>query len=188
MAVNLSPFVRLIALLAVLGATFVAGGMFFLNRSADEETLAEPLPVRPDAAAPMPASPAAPSLPVTPPAPPAPAPQAKPEPVIAPNGLPMRLAKRLAANKVVVVSLFVPDAPLDLSARLEAKAGAEAAGAAFVGFNVLNETIGRPLARKLGAVETPAVIVFRRPQEVFVQIEGFTDRKIVEQAVADARR
>jgi hypothetical protein len=188
MAVNLSPFVRLIALLAVLGATFVAGGMFFLNRSADDSALVEPLPAQPRAETPMPVSPAAPAAPVTPPAPVEPAPQAKPEPVIAPNGLPTRLTKRLAANKVVVVSLFVPDAPLDLSARLEAKAGAQAAGAAFVGFNVLNETVGRPLARKLGAVETPAVIVFRRPDEVFAQIEGFADRKIVEQAVSDARR
>jgi hypothetical protein len=184
MTLSLSPLVRLVALIGLLVATMFAAFLFFTTRNADDVPVAEPVPVRPQAT-PSPAEADA-ATPATPQAKAEPAPA--PEPLIADNGLPTRLMTLLETNRVVVVSLFVADAPLDLSARLEAKSGAAQAGVAFTGFNVLNEQIGQALAKKLGAVETPAVLVVRRPDEVVAHFEGFVDSKIVEQAAADARR
>jgi hypothetical protein len=111
----------------------------------------------------------------------------KPKPsVLAQNGLPLPIMLALKAHRVVVVALVVPGAELDELAVAEAQAGAKAAGAGFVTLNVLRDAIGRPLARKLGVIQTPALLVYRRPANVVVRFEGFADRDTVAQAVASA--
>jgi hypothetical protein len=68
----------------------------------------------------------------------------------------------------------------------EAQAGAAASGAGFVALNVLNESQAKPLTKKLGVLEDPAVLVFRRPSEVVVRFSGFADKQTVAQAARNA--
>ena len=100
--------------------------------------------------------------------------------------LPFTIARALTEHRVVVAALVVPDAALDATELAEAKAAAEQAGVGFVTVNVLRERAGRSLAERLGVVETPAVIVYRRPAKAFIKLEGFADRDMVAQAVANA--
>jgi hypothetical protein len=100
--------------------------------------------------------------------------------------LPLSIAKALGDHRVVVAALVVPNAKLDHTVLAEAKAGAEKEGVGFVSVNVLRAGPGRALAVRLGVVETPAVLVYRRPAKVFVKLEGFADKDMVAQAVANA--
>ncbi len=102
------------------------------------------------------------------------------------NGLPLALATELAAHPVVVVSLFAPGTPVDRIALTEARAGAAAAGAGFVALNVRNDAQSRPLVLELGVLENPAVLVYRRPKDVLLRIDGYADRETVAQAAANA--
>ena len=117
---------------------------------------------------------------------PKPKPAPKPAPAATKNGLPAVLASALARNRVVVVSLYAPDVQIDDMAMQEAKARASAADAGFVAINVLNEGQSRPLAKELGVLEDPAVLVFRRPGELVVRLSGFADKQIVLQAARNA--
>jgi hypothetical protein len=108
-------------------------------------------------------------------------------PGVAPNGLPTVIAQALRKDRVVVVALVVPGAELDEMTIAEARAGAKAAGVGFLSVNVLKNSIGRPLAQKLGVIQTPSLVVYRRPATVFVRFEGFADRATVEQAATSAR-
>jgi hypothetical protein len=109
-----------------------------------------------------------------------------PKPAATDDGLPSALSAALARNRVVVVSLYVPDVELDDMSMQEARAGATAAGAGFVALNVLNEGQSRPLTKELGILEDPAVLVFRRPGELVVRFSGFADKQTVLQAARNA--
>jgi hypothetical protein len=110
------------------------------------------------------------------------------------NGMPSALALALRAHKVVVVSLFTPDSSVDQMATAEAKHGAETAHVGFVAFSVADEKIVSPLSSVLTGAPTPAdrvldgpaVLVFVRPNSLFVRLNGFADRDTVAQAAANA--
>lgn len=103
-------------------------------------------------------------------------------------GLPARVARAFARHKVVVVELYSNEAPLDRLALAEAQAGARTAGVGFVAIDVTarRETATRALATKLGILEAPAVLVFRRPGTLSLRIHGFSDHETVAQAAANA--
>jgi hypothetical protein len=104
------------------------------------------------------------------------------------HGFPLAVAKALEKHAVVVVSLVAPHAVVDGLASGEAKAGAAAMGAPFIALNVFHQRPGTEILRKLGITATPAVLVVtRRPYTVSAEFQGFVDRNVVEQAVADAR-
>jgi predicted TIM-barrel enzyme len=84
--------------------------------------------------------------------------------------------------------LFSPGAKVDGVALAEARAGAEAADAGFVRVNVLHQREVAALNAKLGVIYDPAVLVFRRPYELFVKLDGFADKETVAQAATDAAR
>lgn len=195
MTATANPRLRLILLVGLLAAAALAGGMLFMTRSAATSQAAETplLPLRPAATPPVkpvtaekPAEPAAKPEPAAVQAP-KPKPEPKPKPTVAANGLPLSLAAALARHSVVVASLVVPGASLDELARAEAQAGAREAGAGFVTINVLDRKQGGPLAAKLGVLEAPAVLVYSKPDTLFVQLRGFADRETVAQAAANAR-
>lgn len=119
----------------------------------------------------------------------APAPVRKPEakPVVE-DGLPRVLKTALAQNRVVVVALYDPAAGLDEMALAEARDGARAAGVGFLAIDVFNERVSRRLVEELGALESPAVLVFERPEKLFARIDGFVDRDSVAQAATNALR
>jgi hypothetical protein len=108
------------------------------------------------------------------------------KPAVSEDGLPRALAAALASHRVVVVSLYAPNVELDDMALREARAGAAASGAGFVALDVLNESQAKPLTKKLGVLEDPAVLVFRRPSEVVVRFSGFADMQTVAQAARNA--
>lgn len=110
------------------------------------------------------------------------------------DGMPSALALALRTHKVVVVSLFTPGASVDAMATDEAKHGAATAHAGFVAFSVADEKIVSPLTSLMTGAPTPAdrvldgpaVLVFVRPNSLFVRLNGFADRDTVAQAAANA--
>jgi hypothetical protein len=176
---------------AGLAALALGAGFFFLTRGQESSTAspvtAQQLVQR--AAAKRKTAPKATPKPVrTPKKAPAPRkPVRKPAPkVVTKDGLPSSIASALQRREVVVVSLYAPNLPLDDMALQEARAGASAVGAGFVALNVLNESQARPLAELLGSLEDPAVLVFKRPGDVFLRLTGYADQQTVAQAAANA--
>lgn len=189
-AVSEGPRFKVIGLVVGLAVLALGAGFLLMSRGQPTSEAAEhtviPLSQRKGAKVAKPkAKPNRP--PRKPKAKPKPAPKPKPPPPLATeDGLPGALSAALARNAVVVVSLYAPDVELDEMAMQEAKAGAAAAGAGFVALNVLNESQSRPLAKELGVLEDPAVLVFRRPGELVVRFSGFADKQTVLQAARNA--
>ncbi len=104
----------------------------------------------------------------------------------APDGLPPAVERELAANHVVVISLYDPKAKIDGTALREAQAGAGLSGAAFVPIDVTTSAIDG-LNKRFGVLQDPAVLVLRPPGDLIVRIDGFADRDTVAQAAANAR-
>ena len=110
------------------------------------------------------------------------------------DGMPSSLALALRSHAVVVVSLYTPDSSVDRMSTDEARHGAQVARAGFVAFNVADEKIVSPLSSLLTGAPTPAdrvldgpaVLVFVRPNSLFVRLNGFADHDTVAQAAANA--
>ena len=187
---TLTPQLRLIAVLALAALALLMGALFFMTRAqlaAEDEAASVPVVERPAATKPAPAVAAKPKAIPAKPAAKAPAVQRTiAMRLAAAKRLPYTIARALGEHRVVVAALVVPDAKLDATVLAEARAGAQKAGVGFVEVNVLHERAGRALAQRLGVLETPAVLVYRRPAKVFVQLEGFADQDMVAQAVANA--
>lgn len=184
MTANISMRVRIIALGGLLAALLVGAATFMMSGS-DSDAAEAPvtIPARPK-----------PQNTVTEPAarPPATKPQpgvAAPvvETVAAPvDGIPAGVVKALALHEVVVVSVVSPNAPLDKLAAAEAQAGAKRAGAGFVKVEVTNARDLKRLTADLRVRHTPSLLIFTRPDQVFIQVKGFADRETVAQAAANA--
>jgi hypothetical protein len=215
-SLSLSPQLRLIVLVGGLAAMFALGGMFFVVRGAllsgeieqvpavvhhpkPAPKVVEPtgtqngtLPLTSHSAtetAPHATAPGLTAPKVT--APKVSAPKASTTietPGVAANGLPIVVMRALSKKPVVVVALVVPGGELDRMTVAEARAGAKRAGVGFLAVNILKNAVGRPLAQKPGVIQTPSLVVYRRPATVFVRFEGFTDRATVTQAATSARR
>ena len=103
------------------------------------------------------------------------------------HGLPVQIALALRKHSVVVVSLSSPGAGVDQMAAAEAQAAAVATHSGYVNLDVRRQRPGVAILHKLGLVDTPAVLVVKRPGAVYSDFKGFVDRDVVAQAVADAR-
>jgi hypothetical protein len=104
------------------------------------------------------------------------------------NGLPLVLSRALSKHPVTVVALYDPSADIDGMALAEARAGAAEVKAGFLAINVFNEPQVRPLAQLLGVLNSPSVLVYKRPNTLFLRIDGFSDRQTVAQAAANAHQ
>jgi hypothetical protein len=104
------------------------------------------------------------------------------------NGLPLVLSRMLAQHPVTVVALYDPAAAIDEMALAEARAGATEVKAGFLALNIRNESQVRPLAQLLGVLESPSVLVYERPNTLFLRLNGFSDRATIAQAAANARQ
>jgi hypothetical protein len=104
--------------------------------------------------------------------------------------LPAPLQWQLALHKVVVVSLYDPNADVDAISVAEAHAGAIDAGAGFLLVSVLDNKVAGILTALLpggGLLPAPGVLVYRAPGELMVRLDGFVDRDSVAQAVTNAQ-
>lgn len=187
---TVSPRIRLFALIGVLGALALAGGMFFMSRAQANAAAAEPLPppaiVKPKPVVAKPkqvvaVKPKAAPKQASKPAPkPKPKPKRKP-PVIAANGLPASVATQLAKHGVVVVALYAGGAAVDKMARDEAQAGAADARVGFAAVDVGDKRAIEAMTRKVDVVGAPAVLVLGRDGTARARFDGFADRLMVAQ-------
>jgi hypothetical protein len=133
-------------------------------------------------------------------------PTAPKAPLVTVKGLPGVLVDALNAHPVVIVALYQVDRTATAAQRLAARAGKSAdaavgidrlalaeaqqgardAHSGFVGINVFRQAEAAPLTKLLGVLQDPAVLVFKRPGTVFVQLNGFADKDTVAQAAANA--
>jgi thiol:disulfide interchange protein len=200
-ALTLSPAIKVFALLSMLVALVMGGALFVMGGSQETVAATEPLPALPSKAKETAAAAnarvrkagPAPTKPTVRPkatAKPASKPVAKSKRVgkVAKNGLPISIARALAAHEVVVVSLYGGGWKIDPMARDEASAGARAAGVGFVALDVTSAgSAAETLMLKYDTVfRVPTVLVFRRGGELALQLDGFRDRDTVAQAATNA--
>lgn len=103
--------------------------------------------------------------------------------------LPQALQWQLAQHKVVVVSIYDPQASVDAISVAEAHAGAVDAGAGFLLVNVLDNSLAGLLTAVLpggGLLPDPGVLIYRAPGTLALRIDGFADRDSIAQAAANA--
>jgi len=160
--------IGLVALVALV--VFAAGGFLVVSRhNSTTQTTASSTP-----AATTPAPTKTHTHPVTP-------------PKLHKHGLPISVARALRGHSVVVVSVTNPQGADEQFTRSEARAGAAQMHAGYVAIDVFDQRPGTTLLRKLGVVDTPEILVIKRPGNIVSQFKGFVDRDVVAQAVADAR-
>lgn len=190
MNMTVSPQMRIAALVGLIAVVGLALSVVLVSRnggSSPADTVAVP-DARSKSRAETPAAGPSPAKPVRKAATPS-KPQVPPAVTAAVKaGLPLGIAQAFADKQVVVVALYSGVAPIDRLAFDEAAAGAERAGAGFVAIDVLSgdDTVTRALATKLGILEAPTVLVFARPGELTVRIDGFADHETVAQAATNA--
>jgi hypothetical protein len=109
-------------------------------------------------------------------------------------GVPTPLAEALKRHSVVVVALVAPKSEVDGLTLAEAKAGAAAAHVGFVTIDVNNNAQVEALSALVGTsadaqnrlLDDPAVLVFQKPQALYVRLNGYVDADTVEQAAVNA--
>ena len=183
MTANISMRIRIIALGGLLAALLIGAATFMMSGSDSDapeaSASATPAPARPQGTETQAATPQAST--------PTPTAAAPVETVAAPvSDIPAAVVTALALHDVVVVSLVSPNAALDQLAAAEARAGAKRAGAGFVKVEVANRKDLRRMTAELGIRHTPTLLVFVRPDRLFVQVKGFADRETVAQAATNA--
>jgi hypothetical protein len=200
---TLSPPVRYAALLGLLAAVLVGGGMMVLGHQ--KSAVATPHVIKHHPFGPGAAKHATPAKPkqhsaaatkpkvkpsVTPTVPVAPKAPEKSSVVIAAlaAGLPAQVATALGRNQTVVVALYNPYSEVDGIAFAEARAGAKIAGVGFVPLNVLSEAQVGNLTQTLGLLPDPGLLVYIRPGTLVARISGFADKETVAQAAQNAAR
>jgi hypothetical protein len=194
---TLSPPIRYVALLALLGAVIIGGGMTMLGHG--ESPVAAPKvikhhPFGPGAKKQATVAPKhstkAPKAKATPTVPAARKAASLPSAVIAAlaAGLPKAIATALGRHQTVVVSLYNPYSEVDGIAFAEARVGAKLAGVGFVPLNVLSEAQAGKLTQMLGLLPDPGLLVYIRPGTLAAKISGFADKETVAQAAQNAAR
>ena len=198
---TVSPQLRMVALLALMAAVLGGGAMMLLAKHQASSTTT-PKPIKPlhpvKHHARTAATPVKPKAKTT--AKPAVKPKTTAKPVAKPHskptavdGLPAAFSRVFAKHSVLVVALYAPNSQVDVLAELEAKAGAKDAGAGFLAVDVTKERETQALTSLLAAAEpadrvldSPAVLVFQRPKNLFVRLSGYNDAPTVAQAAQNA--
>jgi hypothetical protein len=202
---TLSPPVRYGALLALLAAVLIGGGMMMLGHGKTSSPAAAPhvikhhpfgagvkkhatVPVKKQSTAGTKPKGAMPKTPATVVAAPKPAEQRSVELAAIAAGLPNGLAAALGRHPIVVVAMYNPYSQVDGIAFAEARAGARVAGVGFAGLNVLSQAQVGKLTQMLGLLPDPGLLVYSRPGTLVARISGFADKETVAQAAQNAAR
>jgi hypothetical protein len=195
---TLSPPIRYAALLGLVAALLIGGGMTVLGHR--ESSVATPHVIKHHpfgpglkkkaAVAPKKHSAKTTNPKAAPAVVPAPKEALRPSAVFAAlaAGLPNAIATALGRHQTVVVSLYNPYSQVDGIAFAEARAGAKIAGVGFVPLNVLSEAQVGKLTQMLGLLPDPGLLVYIRPGTLVARISGFADKETVAQAAQNAAR
>jgi hypothetical protein len=184
---SISPQMRVVALVGLLAALALAGGMLFLTRSqaaapASELSASE----LSQALRPVTKAKAAPAkAPTRTPA--AVKPVGKPRPLVNADGVPTAIVDALRRSPAAVVALTARGSSIDRMTLAEARAGARAAGVPYVQIDVLNAQLGRAIARTFGVVEPPATLIYQRPTALYLKLDGYADSATIAQAAENAK-
>jgi hypothetical protein len=196
-AFTLSPPIRYAALLGLVAALLIGGGMTVLGHG-ESSVAATPHVIKHHPFGPgvkkkatvVPKKHSARAI--KPKATPAVArkPALRPSAVIAAlaAGIPHAIATALGRHQTVVVSLYNPYSQVDGIAFAEARAGAKIAGVGFVPLNVLSEAQVGELTQMLGLLPDPGLLVYILPGTLVARISGFADKETVAQAAQNAAR
>ncbi len=199
MTFTLSPPIRYAALLGLVAALLIGGGMTVLGHG-ESSVAATPHVIKHHpfgpgvnkkaTVAPKKHSAKATKPKATPAVAPAPKAALRPSAVVAAlaAGLPNAIATALGRHQTVVVSLYNPYSQVDGIAFAEARAGAKIAGVGFVPLNVLSEAQVGKLTEVLGLLPDPGLLVYIRPGTLVARISGFADKETVAQAAQNAAR
>jgi hypothetical protein len=200
---TVSPPIKILALVLVLAGVAFVASLSMMGKSgttvppAGERHGTEAVTAPPAAKPHTAAKPAAAAKPAKHAAKPAvkhhAKPKAKAKPVQRGNlvyeTLPKPLQWQLSQHKVVVVSIYNPNANVDAIAVAEAHQGAVDAGAGFLLVSVLDDKVAGILTGLLpggGLLPDPGVLVYRAPGEIALRLDGFHDRFAVAQAATNA--
>jgi hypothetical protein len=183
---------RIYAAVALTGLVVVGGGLLFISHSSASSTASvhQIKPLHPHAKAKVALAP--PKVTMTKRKSKARKMPARRPAVIA--GVPAPLADALKRHSVVVLALVAPNSVIDSLTRAEAKAGAAAAHAGFATIDVGNNAQVEALSALLGTsadaqnrlLDSPAVLIFQKPQALYVRLNGYVDANTVEQAAINA--
>lgn len=200
MSVSISPQIKVLALMGLLLIAVAGGYKYVLHRHANESVVIPPVVHHTPPATPAKAkTPAATHAHKKPPvssseksaAASAARSAARQVHLNAVNPLlPASLRWTLALHRIVVVSLWDPEAPVDQISVAEAHAGAADAHVGFLVVDVLDNSVAGPLTALLPTgdmLPDPGVLVYRAPGKIVYRFDGFLDRAAVAQAAANAK-
>ena len=186
---SVSPQMRIVVLAGFLVLAGLALAVFTLSRRSQSSTPASPAKPHHARAHSAPAQ----ARPAPPARRPSTKPVARPKPagpvtIALAHGWPVKIARAFARSRVVLVEIYSSDAPLDRDALREARAGAAQTRSAVVALDVSAraDSATRKVIQKLGMVDSPAMLVLRRPGTLFVQLDGYSDKDTVAQAASNA--
>lgn len=114
-------------------------------------------------------------------------PKPTPKPIVLDANLPAPVHQALRSSREVVAVLTAPGVPGDSENVAEARLGARAAQVGLVVLDVTKEKVAAPLAAWAPNATDGSVLVVQRPGKVAVELDGYADRQMVEQAALDAR-
>jgi hypothetical protein len=183
---------RIYAAVALTGLFVVGGGLFFISHSSSSSAASvhQIKPLHPHATTRVALAP--PKVTMTKAQTKASKKLGRRPAVIA--GVPTPLADALKRHSVVVLALVAPNSQVDGLTLAEAKAGAADAHAGFATIDVGNNAQVEALSALLGTsadaqnrlLDAPAVLVFQKPQALYVRLNGYVDASTVEQAAVNA--
>jgi hypothetical protein len=183
---------RIYAAVALTGLFVVGGGLFFISHSSSSSAASvhQIKPLHPHATTRVALAP--PKVTMTKAQTKASKKLGRRPAVIA--GVPTPLADALKHHSVVVLALVAPNSQVDGLTLAEAKAGAADAHAGFATIDVGNNAQVEALSALLGTsadaqnrlLDAPAVLVFQKPQALYVRLNGYVDASTVEQAAVNA--
>jgi hypothetical protein len=103
-------------------------------------------------------------------------------------GLPAPLRSALVHSRLVVAVVYAPGDAVDAEVLAAARQGAASEHAPLVGLNIRLDSVAASTATWMNKVVEPTVLVVKRPGTIVVELDGYTDKASVEQAVTDSRR
>ena len=112
-------------------------------------------------------------------------------PTAAPSVKQTEIGKQVDAtieNGPAVIVGHLPNGVVDKLGVVEARAAADAQGAAFIALSAAKPDDAQEVLARFGVTSTPTVLVVSAKGKVLTQLSGYSDRETVRQAIVNAKR